>query len=70
MKILDSYWFSPMGGDLIGVIKAQTEYDGIKYYIGTIKTWPGESLNKKNDEITISERGAKFPEKAGKILIP
>jgi len=71
MKILDSYWFTPMGGDIIGVVKVETDYDGIKFYIGNVYKYPGEGgLDKKNDEITITERGAKFPQDAGKLLIP
>lgn len=69
MKILDSYWFTPMGGDIIGIVKVQTEYDGIKYYIGTVYKYPGEGgLDKKNDEKTIAENGAKFPKEAAEKL--
>ena len=68
MKILDSYWFTPMGGDIVGIVQVETKFDGIKYYIGTIKKWPGESLDKENDERIISETGAKFPKEVGDFL--
>jgi hypothetical protein len=71
MKILDSYWFTPMGGDIIGVVKVEYDYTGVKFYIGNVYKYPGEGgLDKKKDEITIAERGAKFPIDAGKLLIP
>jgi len=71
MKIIDSYWFTPMGGDIIGIVKIETEYSGIKFYIGTIKKWPGEGgLDKEIDEKIIAETGAKFPEYLGIQLMP
>lgn len=71
MKILESTWFTPMGGDIIGIVKIETEYSGIKFYIGTIKKWPGEGgLDKEIDEKIIAETGAKFPFDAGEKLIP
>ena len=71
MKVLDSIWFTPMGGgDIIGIVKVQTEYDGIKFYIGTIHCYPGESLNKETDEKIIAETGAKFPKDNGLMLMP
>ncbi len=65
MKVLDTIWFSPMGGAIIGVVKVETEYDGIKFYIGTAS---GE--DKEDDSRHIAERGSTFPISAGEILIP
>ena len=59
-----------MGGNLIGIVKVQTEYDGIKYYIGPISLQYGESLEKERDEVNIAETGARFPENAGELLMP
>jgi len=67
MKILGSLWFSPMG-NLIGIVKVQTEYNGIKYYIGSFAS--GTFKSQEEDEKVIAERGAKFPEEAGKLLMP
>lgn len=65
MKILGSTWFTQMGGTLIGIVKTQNDIGEIKYYIGSCF---GDC--QEEDEKSIAERGAKFPEAAGKILIP
>ena len=63
MKVLDAYWFTPMGSAIIGIVKVETEYDGIKYYIGT-----ASGRNTDDDVKHIAERGAKFPEESAKKL--
>jgi len=63
MKILDSIWFTQMGGKLIGIVKVDVEYEGIKYYIGTC-----DGVDKKIDEKHITETGAKFPKEAAEVL--
>lgn len=55
-KVIDSLWFTPMGGQIIGVVMVETEYDGIVFYIGN-----GVGYSKENDEARIAERGARFP---------
>ena len=35
MEILDHRW---MGSGQIGIVKVQTDYDGIKYYMGLTKS--------------------------------
>jgi len=65
MKILGSTWLTQMGGTLIGVVKTENSVGEIKYYIGSCF---GDC--QEEDEKIIAERGAKFPEAAGKILIP
>jgi len=57
-KILNSTWFG-----YIGIVKVQTEYDGIKYYIGSAK---GE--NQTDDEQHIADWGNTFPPKAGRAI--
>jgi hypothetical protein len=64
MKVLEAYWFTPMGGAIIGIVKVETEYDGIKYYIGT-----GFGMDQEVDARNIAERGAKFPAEAGEKLM-
>jgi len=64
MKILDAYWFTPMGSSVIGIVKVNTEFDGIKYYIGTCS-----GMNQDGDAKHIAERGARFPGYAGEKLI-
>jgi len=63
MKILDSYWFNPMGSAIIGIVKVETEYDGIKYYIGT-----ASGRDTDDDARHIAERGAKFPTETAETL--
>jgi len=63
MKVLRSTWFTPMGGACIGVVMAETLYDGIIFYIGLCA-----GVNQSNDEKLILERGASFPYKAGMKL--
>lgn len=62
-KILDSVWFTPMGGQCIGIVMVETEYDGVVFYIGL-----GAGVNQANDERLIRERGAKFPWHVGMEL--
>lgn len=64
MKILDSVWFTQMGGTLIGIVKVQNEVGEIKYYIGSCL---GDDQEK--DEKHIAERGARFPSEAGQKLM-
>lgn len=55
-KVLESVWFTPMGGACIGIVMVETQYDGIVFYIGQ-----GVGVNQQNDEQLIAERGARFP---------
>lgn len=59
-KVIDSVWFTPLGGQCIGIVMVETEYDGMVFYIGL-----GAGVNQQNDERLICERGAKFPWHAG-----
>ena len=62
-KVTDSVWFTPMGGQCIGIVMVETEYDGVVFYIGN-----GVGHSKENDEARIVERGARFPWSAGAKL--
>lgn len=64
MKVLDSVWFTPMGGACIGVVAVETEYDGLCFFIGM-----GAGHDQKTDEKFIAERGARFPYAAGVELL-
>jgi len=65
MKILESVWFSPGGGmHLIGIVKTLNKIGEIKFYIGT-----GIGLDKEEDEKSIAEYGARFPNSCGEKLI-
>ena len=48
-KILGSLWF----GGVIGIVRVQTEYDGIKYFIGQ-----GNGINQEDDEQHIASYGS------------
>lgn len=56
VNVLESVWFTPMGGQCIGVVMVETEYDGLVFYIGC-----GAGINQHNDEQHIAKRGATFP---------
>ena len=57
-KVLDKMWFN-----MVGIIKVQTEYDGIKYYIGEVSC-----CNEDQDAKHIADWGSSFPKDAGDIL--
>lgn len=63
MKVLASYWFSPMNGAVIGVVMVKSDHDGVVFYIGQ-----GAGHNKENDEKRIAEQGSWFPFQAGRAL--
>jgi hypothetical protein len=60
-KILNSYWFN--GG---GIIRVETDYDGICYFIGCP---PSYGLNTEEEDIRwIADWGNSFPVQAGDVL--
>lgn len=64
MKVLNSYWFSPMGIGVIGVVKVLCgNGEGIKYYIGC-----ASGNDKEADELFIALHGARFPDSSGSPL--
>ena len=50
MVILESVWYGK-----IGIVKVQTEYQGVKYYIGN-----GNGFSQDEDEKLIAEWGSTF----------
>ena len=61
MKVLSTYWFN--GG---GIVRVETDYEGIKYYIGT---WgPLGGMNQAKDADFIADYGNTFPTAAGNAL--
>jgi hypothetical protein len=63
MNILDSTWFTAMGGALTGVVMVEDDIDGVQYFIG-----PAIGKDKAVDEQWIAEHGARFPALAGMAL--
>lgn len=65
MKVLEAYWFTPMGGTSIGIVKVETEFVGLKFYIGHAL-----GIDPDQDAINIAVSGAKFPYEVGIKLMP
>ena len=63
MRVIDSVWFTPMGGSVIGVVMVEDDIDGVQYFIGT-----GTGHSQADDEIWIAEHGARLPDAAGMAL--
>ena len=61
MKVLDVRWFC--GASNIAVVRVETEYEGIKYFIGTF-TYQDEEQSKQH----IAENGSTFPTNVGDLL--
>ena len=57
MKIIDTIWFTEMGGvNPIGIVVIETKVGERKAYIGT-----GTGISEDNDARRIAEMGAKLP---------
>ena len=63
MKVLQSLWFSNSRG-LVGIARVETEFDGIKYYISSVKN----SSTQEIDSREVAEWGSSFPKEAGDVL--
>jgi hypothetical protein len=61
MKILNVRWFC--GTTNVGIVRVQTEYDGVKYYISAF-----EPSTEDADAEFIAAWGASFPKDAGDVL--
>lgn len=59
MKILGVRWMN----SVIGVLKVDIEYDGVKYLIGV-----GKGLSEDDDIQYIADYGSTFPPEAGRAL--
>jgi len=62
MEILGSTWFNNHKG-CTGIVRVQTEFDGIKYFISHVN-----GLDQKIDEVFVAEWGSTFPAEAGNVL--
>jgi hypothetical protein len=62
MKILDKHWFTNRDGT-IGIVKADSDYDGIKYYISHVL-----GFDEVADSEYITKWGSTFPKEAGDAL--
>lgn len=62
MTILDVRWFCAGHGNA-GIVRVQTEYDGVKYYIGQC-SGHDEDFDKQH----IADWGSSFPVEAGDVL--
>jgi hypothetical protein len=62
MEILGSIWFTNKDG-CTGIVRVQTEYDGIKYFIGRV-----QGYNQRNDEEYLANWGSTFPTESGNVL--
>lgn len=69
MNILDSTWFTPMGGAVIGVVMVEDDIDGVQYFIGALhSSEPAIGRDQTVDEVWIAENGDRFPDLAGMAL--
>jgi hypothetical protein len=62
MKILDVMWFCSGHGNA-GIVRVDTEIDGIRYYLGACK-----GVNEQDDKEWIAAWGSTFPKEAGDVL--
>ena len=63
MKVVDSIWFTPMGGTVVGIVRCVDDVGNAKYYIGN-----GNGMSQDADEDMIARLGAKFPLQVGNQL--
>ena len=61
MKILDSMWFINCG-----IVRVQTDYEGIRYYIRGIQS--NEWSTPEKDAELIADWGSSFPDSVGDVL--
>lgn len=64
-KIIDSVWWTPSCGEMIGAVVIRTTEDKHKCYIGNGKGW-----NQPVDEQVIAGNGAKVDSRVAKALFP
>lgn len=60
--IKDVVWFCAGHGN-VGIVKVETEFQGIKYFIGQC-----EGNDEGMDKMWIADWGSSFPTEAGKVL--
>ena len=54
-------WFC--GRTNVGIVQAENDFDGIKYYIGAV-----EGLDEEEDKLFIANWGSSFPKDVGNLL--
>jgi len=62
MKVLDVQWFS--GRSFVGIVRVESEWDGILYYIGA----PPVVTDEETDAQWIADWGSTFPSSIGDML--
>ena len=62
MEILGVIWYCAGHGNT-GIVRARSEYEGVKYYVGQCS-----GLNEELDKQHIADWGSSFPAEAGDIL--
>ncbi len=62
MKILDKMWFNG-----VGIVRVQTDFDGIKYYIKGMHGMGIENTEEEDAQI-VADWGSTFPNDAGDVL--
>jgi hypothetical protein len=62
MKILGVHWFS--NRSLVGIVRTEDEWDGIKYYITAVSNPSTEDV----DAQFVADWGSTFPKEAGDVL--
>ena len=60
--IKDVRWFTSVDA-CIGIVKVETQYDGVQYFIGACSGYDEEA-----DSRWIADWGGRFPVDAGKVL--
>ena len=64
-KIIDSIWFTPSCGSIIGAVVIRTTEDKLKAYLGNGKGW-----NQEVDEQVIASEGAKLVPPIASAMFP
>jgi hypothetical protein len=62
MKILQSQWYTNKDGT-IGIVRVETDYDGIQYFIGHVS-----GLDEQSDTKYVADWGSRFDYDAGQVL--
>ena len=62
MKILDKMWFNG-----VGIVRVQTDFDGIKYYIKGMDGMGIENTEEEDAQL-VADWGSTFPSDAGDVL--
>ena len=61
MQILNVRWFT--GRDCIGIVRVQTDYNGIQYFIGKV-----DGIDAEDDARYVADWGSRFDPAAGRVL--